>query len=366
MTQGATAWAAVLFPSWLRRVIIYLTDLILGLSIAACDRAADYCSDFSFRSASRAALHSSARLSISDLGTEITRLTSLRKRVNDSESGSSAVSLIETQDTSFFSKSLVSVVVGAVNFDFDGWKANANSAFSKAIAERSPMSVTKNVLIDNFSEHQYDGGGIVEIDSVALRLGLLIWSNDAQFNLLRLLLQCVEIGVSIRGKFYCEVRPDEALFREGLARVLEQHGGGSWLMRSTPNAYSIRCYPSALIEMHVFFRENNTFFGGSCALPGCDRSTSCKPQPFIHVADLEYIDDQLQHCRASENSGEHENPIGRRFITVLAALLFSGFVLFRDLTRFSIWLTCCALVFFAGSMLLLFLTGFSWSWGWWW
>ena len=68
-----------------------MTDLLLAGSLAACDRAADYSSDSdsSRLFVSRTALHSSARRSISDFGTEITRLTSLRNRANDSVSGAS-------------------------------------------------------------------------------------------------------------------------------------------------------------------------------------------------------------------------------------------------------------------------------------
>jgi hypothetical protein len=54
-------------------------------TLAACDSAADYSSDSdsSRLFVSRTALPSSARRSISDLGTDITRLTSLRNRSND-------------------------------------------------------------------------------------------------------------------------------------------------------------------------------------------------------------------------------------------------------------------------------------------
>jgi hypothetical protein len=58
-------------------------------SVAACDRAgADYSSDSdsSRLFVSGTAFHSSARRSISDLGTEITRLTNLRNRSNDARS----------------------------------------------------------------------------------------------------------------------------------------------------------------------------------------------------------------------------------------------------------------------------------------
>lgn len=70
-----------------------MADLILGGSLAACDRAADYSWDCSRFSVSRAALHASARLSISDLGTEITRLTKLRNRSNAFSSGGSVSSM---------------------------------------------------------------------------------------------------------------------------------------------------------------------------------------------------------------------------------------------------------------------------------
>jgi hypothetical protein len=266
-------------------------------------------------------------------------------------------------DTSFFSKSLMSVVVGAVNFNFDGWKAAA--AFSNAIAEVSPMVEIKNVLIFNFSEYQYDGGGIVELaERVSLTPGSPIWSNGAQLNLLRLLRQCIKIGVSISQSFYYELRTDEALLRECLAGVLEQDGCGSGLMRSTLGHYFVRRYPRALIEMHVFSRENNAIFCGICAFFSGIGGNCGNAQSVSHIAGLDYHGSGLNDGGKSDHETKEANPVIRRFLIAIIAVIFCGLVACYWVEN--VWLCVGAIGWFALSMFLLVLSSYRWSWWWWW
>ena len=257
----------------------------------------------------------------------------------------------------------MSVVVGAVNFNFDGWKAAA--AFSNAIAELSPMVEIKNVLIFNFSEYQYDGGGIVELaERVSLTPGSPIWSNGAQLNLLRLLRQCIKIGVSISQSFYYELRTDEALLRECLAGVLEQDGCGSGLMRSALGDYFVRRYPGALIEMHVFSRENNAIFCGICALSCSIGGNSRNAQSAPHVMSLHEHSYKLGYGSSSDYPSEKINPTVRRALTVFAVLAFGWYV---GCYRADSWRWCLsAIILFGCAQFLLVLSLYRWSWGWWW
>ena len=144
------------------------------------------------------------------------------------------------------------------------------------------MVVVKNVRICNLSEYQSNNVGGVALESCVHSVwDFLAWGNDAQVNLVSVLQQCIEIGVSISSEsFYHACGAYEAPFGECLAGVREQDGCGSGLMRSTPGHYSVRRYPRALIEMHVFSRENNAIF---CGLWAAD---SRKLQSFVHVNGL--------------------------------------------------------------------------------
>ena len=228
------------------------------------------------------------------------------------------------------------------------------------------MVVVKNVRICKLPEYQPNSVGIVALKRCAYSVwDLLAWGDDAQVNLLSLLHQYIEIGISISESFYRAVRTYEAPFGECLARVLEQNSSGKGLIRFALGDYFVRRYPRALIEMHVLPRENNASFCGICACFGGVGSHLGFGQAVSHVSSLLAHSPVLKRSNNGENAGKCDNPpIGRRFLTVLVALSFCMFVVtYCPSNRLLAWI---AGVCFATAELLFFLNDFRWTWCWWW
>ena len=258
-------------------------------------------------------------------------------------------------DTSFFSKSLMSVVVGSISLNLRPPQA----AFQNTITEGSPMGVVKNVRICNLPEYQSNNIGDVALESCVHSVwDFLAWGNDAQVNLVSVLQQCIEIGVSISSEsFYCACGAYEAPFGECLARVLEQDSNGKGLIRSALGDYFVRRYPGALIEMHVLSRENNAIFCGF----GCGPR---KLQSFVHVDGLHNSGANLEKSDNREDYREFCNRLIRRFVVTLVVLVISCFVMCSRLIEN--WLVCLALIVsFGACMLSVVLSSERWTWWWW-
>lgn len=237
------------------------------------------------------------------------------------------------------------------------------------------MVVVKHVRICNFPEYQPNSVGIVALKICAYSVwDLLAWGDDAQVNLLSLLHQCIEIGISISESFYRAVRTYEAPFGEGLARVLEQDSSGKGLIRSVLGDYFVRRYPRALIEMHVLSREFNgsrcgirTFLGGLRVILG---NLDLLP----HAVVLLPSNPRQRTVENCEQGGvEHDPPVNRRFVTLWCAFgiyIFFGWLGSRLICAGWNRLGCAVGNFGVGLIIaatvLIFLTGFRWTWGWWW
>ena len=264
----------------------------------------------------------------------------------------------------------MSVVVGSISLK----GRNPEAAFLNTITEGSPMVVVKNVRICNFSEYQYGSGGIVELTKrVSLTPGSPIWSNGAQLNLLRLLRQCIKIGISVSESFYYEARPYEAPFGECLARVLEQDGCGSGLMRSALGDYFVRRYPRALIEMHVFSRENNAILSSVGGLLGFHQTIPHVSSLLTHGTPLQESDNCKDASEESEQDGIESAPIERRgalaclSIGICALLCWQGSRLIDCGRGYVGWTVCVfGLGIFNAANILLYLSSYRWTWGWWW
>jgi hypothetical protein len=91
--------------------------------------------------------------------------------------------------------------------------------------------------------------------------------------------------------------------------------------------------------------------------------------PPLHEQDAD-----LQDSNNGQNGGEYSNPIGRRFLSLVisgigayyAAWWGTGQIVCRRRRALGISVIVLSLIGFTASDVLLFLTGFRWSWGWWW
>ena len=257
-----------------------------------------------------------------------------------------------------------------------------NAVSSDAIAKCSPVVAVENVQIYNFSEYQDGRRRIVERVSLAhLRKlnsraqsirNLLIRRNEAQAKLVGSLQNCIEIGVSIPDAFYCVARTHEALFGKCLSSVLEQYEGINGI-RSSLKAYSIRCYPRALIETRGFFSKHYT---GFCGIGGILRNS----QPSLCDVGLSVSQSVLKNGNYGENAiekqkqdcvndTEAECPVYRRAITAYAAFFFCvalcwwGCRLMERGRNYWGWAVCWfGLGIFNSANILLFLSAFSWTW----
>jgi hypothetical protein len=135
-------------------------------------------------------------------------------------------------------------------------------------------------------------------------------------------------------------------------------------------------YPRTRRDLSLFNHRRDLF---ACSFRGSGRSIGGllrKDQPISHVYGLLIHGLSLTMRQPSySDSGESNDertkggpPIGRRFIIALACgTLFFVNPGFGSVRAGCFWRWCFA-VNFAGlccSLILLFLTGFSWSWGWW-
>jgi hypothetical protein len=80
----------------------------------------------------------------------------------------------------------------------------------------------------------------------------------------------------------------------------------------------------------------------------------------------------LQDSNNGQNGGEHSNPIGRRFLTCIVSAIAGDYAaewgegVCRRRRWLGVGVIAISALGFAASLVLLFLTGFRWSWGWWW
>jgi hypothetical protein len=127
------------------------------------------------------------------------------------------------------------------------------------------------------------------------------------------------------------------------------------------------------INVHVSqLSQVQCFLGKFCALGGSSRRFFGSFQPFSHVVTLKQHRDELDNRAHSEHSSKNRNPIGRRWFTVLIVGAWACLSGIRGLKyieanrRFCGWgLVGSGIAAFGSSVFLLFLSGFSWSWGWW-
>lgn len=130
-------------------------------------------------------------------------------------------------------------------------------------------------------------------------------------------------------------------------------------------------------NFHTINEDISAFGDFKRALCGVGRqrcslsSLLCERQALTHVTGLKPHGDKLQQSEQDERTSEPRNPIAHRFFIMIATAVIAfflglwGFGQIDRGRRLLGWLTCgLSLLSLAAVLLLWFLNGFSWTWGW--